>query len=181
MTVRALAIADVDGYLRHVVEVDAGSGVDGEAHSHPYSKSEPLDLDVARDRERTRWSTAIDTPGWRRASGLFDHTQLVGHVYLAGGTLDSELHRADLGMGIVRSRRRRGGGALLLQTAIAWARCQPSIEWLDLSVFSDNPGGQALYARQGFKLLGRTPDRFRVDGHSLDYVSMTLHVAGDDS
>lgn len=181
MTVRALVIADLDGYLRHVVEVDAGSGMNGEGHSHPYSESEPLDLDGARDREIARWATEIDRPGWRRAWGLFDHAQLVGHVYLAGGTLDSELHRADMGMGIVRSHRRRGGGTLLLQTAIAWARCQPNIDWLDLDVFSDNPAGQALYARNGFQLLGRTPDRFRVDGRSLDELSMTLDVAGDDS
>jgi len=181
MTVRALVIADLDGYLRHVVEVDAGSGMDGEGHSHAYSKCEPLDLDVARDREIARWSTEIDRPGWRRAWGLFDHAQLVGHVYLAGGTLDSELHRTNMGIGIVRSHRRRGGGTLLLQTAIAWARCQPSIDWLDLGVFSDNLGGQALYARHGFQLLGRTPDRFRVDGYSFDDLSMTLYVAGDDN
>jgi RimJ/RimL family protein N-acetyltransferase len=181
MTVRALVIADLEVYLRHSVEVDAGSGLDGEGHSHPYSKSEPLDLDAARDRETSRWSTEIDRPGWRRAWGLFDHAQLVGHIHLAGGALDSELHRADLGMGIVRSHRRRGGGTLLLQTAIAWARCQPGIDWLDLGVFSDNPGGQALYARHGFQVLGRTPDRFRVDGCSLDDLSMTLSVVGDCS
>jgi RimJ/RimL family protein N-acetyltransferase len=180
MTVRPLAIADVDGYLRHVVEVDAGSGRDGEAHSHPYSESEPLDMDAARDREITRWSTEIDRPGWRRAWGLFDQSQLVGHLYLAGGTLDSELHRANMGMGVVRSHRRRGGGTLLLETAIAWARCQPRIDWLDLGVFSDNPGAQALYTRHGFQILGQTPDRFRVDGHSLDDISMTLDVAGED-
>jgi RimJ/RimL family protein N-acetyltransferase len=181
MTVRALVIADLDGYLRHVAEVDAGSGTDGEGHSHPYSKSEPLDLDAAREREIIRWSTEIDRPGWRRVWGLFEQAQLVGHVYLAGGTLDSELHRTNLGIGIVRSHRRRGGGTLLLQTAIAWARCQPSIDWLDLGVFSDNLGGQALYARHGFQLLGRTPDRFRVDGYSVDDLSMTLSVAGDDN
>jgi GNAT superfamily N-acetyltransferase len=180
MTVRPLVLADVDGYLCHVVEVDAGSGMDGEGHSHPYSKSEPLDMDAARGREITRWSTEIDRPAWRRAWGLFDHAQLVGHLHLAGGTLDSELHRANMGMGIVRSHRRRGGGTLLLQTAIAWARCQPSIDWLDLGVFSDNPGAQALYARHGFEMLGRTPDRFRVDGHSLDDLSMTCYVAGND-
>jgi len=180
MTVRALVITEVDVYLRHVVEVDAGSGLDGEGHSHPYSKSEPLDLSAARDREMTRWSTEIDRPGWRRAWGLFDQAQLVGHIYLAGGALDSELHRADLGMGIVRSHRRRGGGTLLLQAAIDWARCQPCVDWIDLNVFSDNPGGKALYERHGFHVLGRTPDRYRVDGDSLDDLSMTLSVASDD-
>ena len=104
---------------------------------------------------------------------------MVGHLYLAGGMLRSELHRVSLGMGIKSSHRRRGGGSLLLESAIEWARNQPIIAWIDLGVFSDNPGAQALYARHGFEVLGRTPDRFRVDGHSLDDITMTLDVAAD--
>jgi RimJ/RimL family protein N-acetyltransferase len=180
MKVRPLAIADVDGYLRHVLEVDAGSGVDSGAHSHPYRRSEPFDMDAARDRESTRWSSEIDQPGWRRAWGLFGQGELVGHLYLAGGTLHSEMHRVSMGMGVVRAHRGRGGGTSLLQSAIAWARHQPGIDWIDLGVFSDNPAAQALYERHGFHALGRTPDRFRVDGHSLDEISMTLNVAGVD-
>jgi RimJ/RimL family protein N-acetyltransferase len=178
-SVRPLAIADVDDYLRHVLAVDAGSGVDGAAHSHAYSESEPFDMEAGRAREVTRWSTDIEHLGWRRAWGLFDNGELVGHLHLAGGMLRSELHRADMGMGIVRSHRRQGGGTVLLETGIEWAREQPTIDWIDLGVFSDNPGALALYARHGFQLLGRTPDRFRVDGQSLDEISMTLNVARD--
>ncbi len=144
--VRSLAIADVDEYLRHVQEVDADSGVDGAGHSHAYSESEPFDMEAGRAREVTRWSTDIKHPGWRRAWGLFDEGELVGHLYLAGGTLRSELHRTDMGMGIIRSHRRQGGGSVLLATGIEWAREQPSIHWIDLGVFSDNPGAEALYA-----------------------------------
>jgi RimJ/RimL family protein N-acetyltransferase len=175
--VRLLTLDDVDGYVRHVARVDADSGADGVGHSHPYGKSDPVDVDEARGRETTRWTTEIDQPGWRRAWGLFDEGELIGHLYLAGGALRSELHRVSLGMGIARSHRRRGGGSLLLATAIRWARVQPSIVWIDLGVFSDNAGAQALYAQHGFHVLGETPDRFRVDGQSLDDISMTLNVA----
>ena len=48
---------------------------------------------------------------------------------------------------------------------------------LALGVFSDNPGAQRLYERHGFKILGRTSDRFRVDKVSLDDTEMTLNVA----
>ena len=67
-----------------------------------------------------------------------------------------------------------------IEAAIAWARDQPSIDWIDLGVFSDNPGAQALYVRHGFPVVGRTPDRVRVDGQSLDETSMTLNVARID-
>lgn len=180
MHVRPLVVADVDSYLRSTLAVDAGSGVDGSGHSHPYSDSEPLDLDTARDRELTRWSTELDEPGWRRAWGLLDRDELVGYLYLAGGTLRSELHRVSMGMGVARSHRRQGGGALLLETSTTWAQAHPTIDWIDLGVFSDNPGAQALYLRFGFQVLGRTPDRFRVDGHSLDDTWMTLRVAHDN-
>ncbi len=137
-------------------------------------------MEAGRAREVTRWSTDIDDVAWRRAWGLFDRGELVGHLYLAGGTLHSELHRVEMGMGIRRSHRRQGGGTLLLETGIEWARNQSTIDWIDLGVFSDNPGAQALYTRHGFHVLGRTPDRFRVDGESLDDISMTLNVARDN-
>ena len=94
--------------------------------------------------------------------------------------LRSELHRADMGMGIIRSHRRQRGGTVLLEAGTEWARQQPSIDWIDLGVFTDNPGAHALYARHGFQILGRPPDRFRVDGQSLDDISMTLNVARDN-
>lgn len=177
MIVRPLEIDEVDAYLRHVAEVDAGSGIDGAGHSHPYSASEPFDLETGRVREVTRWSTAIEDPEWRRVWGLFTHDEIVGHLYLAGGTLRSELHRVNLGMGVADGHRRRGGGTQLLESAIDWARSRPIIDWIDLGYFSDNPGAGALYARHGFRVLGRTPDRYRVDDQSLDDTWMTLPVA----
>lgn len=181
LSVRLLDVEDVVVYLQLLGAVEAGSGVDGEGHSHPYSLSEPFDIEAGRDREIARWSTPIDTPGWRRAWGLFDRHDLVGHLHLGGGELRSELHRAELGMGIARTHRRRGGGGRLLRVAIAWARSQPSIDWIDLGVFSDNPGAHALYVRHGFQVIGRTTDRYRIDGLSVDDSSMTLNVADADA
>ena len=178
LTVRALTTDDLEVYLELMEAVDADSGVDGAGHSNPYGKDDLPDRAEARPREITRWTTAIDEPGWRRAWGLFDGDDLVGHLYLAGGTLRSELHRVSMGMGIARSHRRRGGGRLLLETAVAWARSEPQIDWIDLGVFTDNPGARALYERVGFEAVGHTPDRFRVDGVSLGDVAMTLRTAG---
>lgn len=172
-----LDVEDVDEYIDVMTTVDADSGVDGSPHSHPYSSAEPVDLAAAREREITRWTTGIDELGWRRAWGLVDGRSIVGHIHLAGGALRSEAHRVSMGMGILSSHRRRGGGSLLLDAAIDWATRQPGIAWIDLGVFTDNPGAQALYASHGFQVLGRMPDRFRVDGATLDDISMTLDVS----
>ncbi len=177
MRIRAFALGDVDGYLGLVSAIEVGSGVDGAGHSHVYSTSEPFDTRASREQEVARWSTNLDEIGWRRAWGLIDRNELVGYLYLAGGALCSELHRVSMGMGILRAHRRHGGGALLLATAIEWAQEQPSIDWIDLGVFTDNPGAQTLYKSQGFDVCGQTVDRFRVDGVSLDAISMTRPVA----
>lgn len=173
---RPLSADHVDAYIVLGVAVDAGSGVDGGPHSHPYDRSETRDLLAAHERELARWSTPVDEIGWRRAWGLFDGPRMVGSLYLAGDALRSALHRADMGMGILASHRRRGGGSLLLEAAIDWARAEPTIAWIDLGVFTDNPGARALYERHGFREIGRTADRFRVDGVSIDDVTMTLAV-----
>lgn len=123
----------------------------------------------------TRWSTGIEEVGWR-AWGLRDGEELAGYLYLAGGALRSELHRVEMGMGVLASHRCRDGGSMLLAAAIEWATHQPGVAWIDLGVFSDNPAAQALYARHGFVVLGRTPDRFRVDSHQLEDISMSLDV-----
>jgi RimJ/RimL family protein N-acetyltransferase len=175
-SVRPLVVSDVGVFLRHVISVDAGSGLDGAAHSHAYGRDEPFDMEDGQQRETLRWSTAIAQVGWRRAWGLFDEEELIGYADLAGGTLASELHRTRLGIGVARPHRRRGGGTTLLGTAIAWARAQTGIAWIDLGVISDNAPARALYRKHGFQELGLTVDRFRVDGVSLDEVSMTLNV-----
>lgn len=177
MSARSFELDEIPDYLHLLSTVQAGSGIDGSGHSHAYSKSDPFDAEAGRDREITRWTTTIDRTGWRRAWGLFSQEEPVGHLNLVGGTLGSELHRISMGMGILRPYRRNGGGTRLLETAIRWAQQQPSIAWVDLGVFSDNPGAQALYERQGFEVVGRTLDRFRVDGESLDEISMTLNVS----
>ena len=176
-TVRLLRLREVEAYLRNAAEVDADSGLDGTPHSHPSSASDAFDLEDGRTREVQRWTTPITAVDWRRAWGLFDQDQLVGHLHLAGGPSPTGLHRADLGMGVLASHRRRRAATKLLEAAIPWARQEPGIAWIDLNVFADNPGAQELYGHFGFEVVGRTSDRFRVDGASQADIAMALNVA----
>lgn len=167
LTVRQLQVRDLDAYLANFDEVDAGSGVDGAPHFHPYGRLDTVDVEDRRRREVMRWTTPLTDVAWRRAWGLFDGDEMVGHLYLAGGSLRSGLHRVDLGMGVLAAHRGCGGGSLLLEAAIGWARAETAIDWIDLGVFAENARAQRLYVRHGFVEIGRTPDRYRVDGASL--------------
>jgi len=171
-----VTLDEVDCYLLLTEAIAAGSGVDGEGHSHAYSRSEPFDVDAGRSCEAIRWTTPSDGVGYRRVWGLFDRDQIVGYLHLTGGDLRSELHRAELGMGVARSYGRQGCGRRLMTTAIAWARNQPNSDSIDLGVFSDNPGARQLHEAHGFQVVGRCADRFRVNGKSLDDIEMTLDI-----
>lgn len=174
-TVRPMVPADVDDYLDHH-DVLASTNGDGGRFFSPYSRHDTVDRAVSRPRELTRWQTPLTEPGWRRAWGLVVDGAVVGHLYLAGGGLDSELHRASLGMGIQAPHRGQGGGTELLRQALDWARDQPGIDWIDLGVFDGNPA-RRLYARLGFVEQGRVPDRFRVDGARIDDISMSVSLS----
>ena len=101
---------------------------------------------------------------------------IVGHIDLSGGRLVSELHRAELGMGIERAHRGRGVGPALLEAALAWARGTLTLDWIELGVFSANPRARRLYERFSFAQIGYIPDRFRVDGVTIDDVRMALRL-----
>jgi ribosomal protein S18 acetylase RimI-like enzyme len=177
LAIRLLGPDDVESYIDHTIASNAESGREGDGHSHVYDRATPYDRDQAVVLERKRWSADVSGTDWRRAWGLFDGVHLVGHVHLAGGALPSECHRVNLGMGILRTHRRRGGGRRLVEVAVAWARSQAHIDWIDLGVFHDNTPARALYESLGFSAVGTTRDRFRVDGVSLDDTAMTLRVA----
>ena len=81
-----------------------------------------------------------------------------------------------MGIGIERAFRGQGLGRKLMETAIEFARETPSIEWVDLRVFSHNLNARALYQALGFVEVGVVRDRVRIEGESIDDVMMTLNV-----
>lgn len=172
-----LESGDVDAYVAHLAIHDLESGTEGELPYGPYSRTAPDDPKVARARALKRWGTALQQPGWRRAWGLWAGEKVVGSLHLAGADIPASLHRADCGIGIQRPHRGGGWGRALMETAIAWARSQPSIDWIQLGVFEGNDRAAALYDKLGFVRCGRTPDLFRVDGHRINDIRMVLSVA----
>ncbi len=158
--------------MRH----EAESGTDGELPYGPYGRQGWPPQAELRERTLLRWQTPLDGLGWRRAWGLWHGAAVVGSVHLAGGELETCLHRAVLGVGLERAYRGAGQGRRLMEAAIAWAEDEPRLDWIDLGVFEGNDRALALYLQLGFVERGRAVDQFRVDGVHITDIQMSLAV-----
>ncbi|MSP91995.1 MAG: N-acetyltransferase [Myxococcales bacterium] len=183
--------AETSAFVEHVRRHLRGNG----AHGVVYAPVEAWELDEPERVHRRRvqaWRRALKTPlhrtNWRRALVVRDpglllaeaqarpDGGLVGHLDLRGGETPADLHRCTLAMGLEPAFRGRGLGRLLLLEAVRWARAQPGLAWVDLSVFSHNHAALHLYRRAGFVEVGRVADRFRVLGAEIDDVGMVLRL-----
>jgi RimJ/RimL family protein N-acetyltransferase len=171
--IRLLSDDDLNALFGHMSRHREESGNDGDVIFVPRSRDEPMDEAAFAQRHQQGWARSLAEPAWLRSWGLFVEGELLGHLELTGGRIPAELHRAMLGMGLERGARGRGQGRSLLDAAITWARAQ-ALTWIDLGVFAHNAPARALYAAAGFVEVGAVRDQFRVDGTSIDDVSMTL-------
>ena len=95
--------------------------------------------------------------------------RVVGYVALGRRTrFASNGHIGVLRSLVVEAAAQRGGvGAALLAAAESEARTR-GMDALRLTVLSTNTAAQALYARCGWKELGRLPGEYRVGGRAVD-------------
>jgi RimJ/RimL family protein N-acetyltransferase len=174
LSIRRARYDDLDAFVDHVLRSSAESGQDGAPH---FATSRAPGRQEVREAAKARWARGLAEPLWGRAWLLMTSpSHVVGHVELRGGRVAAELHRATLGMGIELARTGKGHGGRLLATAIAWAREDAELAWIDLGVFRDNARARRLYERAGFVEIGVRSDAFRTEGGSIDDVMMTLSL-----
>lgn len=176
METRFLSEPDIDVFLEHVARQMAESGRGNTPIFTPYPPGTVWDKESKRKPNLTRWSKALSEPGWGRAWAVFDNGHAVGHIDLRAQDFVTSVHRATIGLGIEESYRGRGLGKHLLETAIAWAKQQNSIHWLDLNVFAHNEAARQLYRKSGFVEVGRVDDLFRIGGRAIDDIQMVLKI-----
>ena len=82
-------------------------------------------------------------------------------------------HVGHLGMGVVKSARRKGTGALLLKTSLKDAFSK-GITRVELEVFASNTGAVSLYKKEGFREEGRKRKARYIDGTYDDIIVMGL-------
>lgn len=165
---------DADAFARYLVEHLAESGREGSTHFAPSRSLARIDVRTAAE---ARWSRRLDEALWGRTFLLVAGERVVGHLELRGGRIPAEMHRATLGMGVLRRHTGQGHGRRLIAAAVAWARDEAGLAWIDLGVFASNPRARALYLRMGFVEQGVRPDAFRIDaGLAVDDVLMALDL-----
>jgi GNAT superfamily N-acetyltransferase len=143
--VDAVPDADIDGLAALLLDCVEGGASVGFMH--------PLGLDKARAFWR---GVASDAEQGKRALLVAeDGDRIVGTVHLVLAQPDNQPHRADLcKMLVLRSARRRGIGAMLMDAAERAAReAGKSLMVLDTA----SQEAERLYARMGWKALGVIP------------------------
>jgi len=97
--------------------------------------------------------------------------EIAGLLDFHGYPQPQRAHAGWLGMAVGKDWRRRGLGAGLLETLIAWAPEQ-GIGRIELAVLANNPGAIQLYERHGFTREGRRIGAARIDGEYVDLIEM---------
>lgn len=175
--IRLAQLNDLPLYREHQMRHFSESGQDGDLIFMPHEEPEDISLENLQRKKAEPWNASPLEIGWERSWILTDDSRIYGEVKLMHRPpLKTSLHRAVLAMGIERSHRGQGWGSKLMTEAIAWAKAQPSLDWLQLYVFAHNEPAQRLYRKFGFKEVGRTPDMFRVHGQSIDDIEMVLKL-----
>lgn len=161
---------------RHKIRHSKENGRDGDVIFAPMEEDYPAtDEDLKRDSDSLAKSPA--DRGWMRVWVVTDETEIFGELTLLHRPpLKAALHRCLLMMGLERKIRRQGWGSKLIFEAVAWAKSQPSLDWIALNVFDNNPAAISLYRKFGFKPTGTTVDVFRVFGQSIDNTEMVLKL-----
>lgn len=167
---------DLDAFLEHQVRLLAqgGSGDTPLFSAHEPSRAWPVE--EKRKTSLERWSKTPKEPGWGRSWGIVVDGRFVGHLDLFSKNIPTAIHRAMIGMGIESGFRGQGHGESLIRTAIAWAKEQGTIDWIDLGVFEHNLKARRLYEKCGFVENGRIQDVFRIQGQSINDITMALRI-----
>jgi RimJ/RimL family protein N-acetyltransferase len=82
---------------------------------------------------------------------------IAGLLFFESGPRQRQLHRGALHMSVDRRWRGRGVGEAMLKVLLEWAKENPVIEKVGLSVLSSNTRAHGLYKKLGFIEEGRRP------------------------
>ncbi len=176
LSVRPTIRQDLPALIAHMERVTKESGLGVNPIFAPYDHRSPWNRIEAEKNIAKAWVIPVTEPNWQRDWCVFQEEKIVGNLDLRGANIHTGLHRAKLGIGIELGFQNQGYGKSLMEIAIAWAKQQLILEWIDLEVFAGNDRAIKMYEHLGFQRIGLCIDRFRVAGQSIDDIKMTLKL-----
>ena len=177
-TIRPLQPGELATFFHYLNDHLLDNGRNGTPLFQPMSRTSAGFTPEKVNGFSTGLQASFGQQGWRRVWVALREGEIIGHIDLRSRPEAAARHRCLLGMGVHREARRSGLGAALVETAAAWAREQ-GLEWVDLEVLAGNAPARGLYRKCGFVQTGEIQDLFRIDGESLGYVFMSLHLAAE--
>jgi RimJ/RimL family protein N-acetyltransferase len=101
--------------------------------------------------------------------------EIIGNIDFHANKRTTLAHNGWFGMGIKPQWRGKGAGGILLDALISWAKSNPRIEKISLSVRADNEQGIRLYTSREFKEEGRHYRQIKFgENNYVDDISMAL-------
>jgi ribosomal protein S18 acetylase RimI-like enzyme len=102
---------------------------------------------------------------------------VVALLFFESGPRKRQAHKGSLHMSVDRACRGIGVGEVVLQALLEWARANPLIEKVGLSVLSSNTRALGLYKKLGFIEEGRRPREIKMGpGEYVDEILMFRFV-----
>ena len=177
LRLRPMTTADAPAYYEHMLRHFRESGKDGDPIFHPVTGWDSWVREEQLEKLKRDLELPLPAIGWQRIWIAEDTNGLVrADCLVRSGFMDATAHRCQFAIGVERSARGRGVGQELSHLALAWAREQRELEWVDLWVFAHNAPAIALYEKLGFQKLDTVMDQFRVHGKRIDDMHMTLRL-----
>jgi ribosomal protein S18 acetylase RimI-like enzyme len=174
---RPASVENLDDFLLYLEDHLADNGAPGHTLFLPSPPGEPWPRAEKRRELANAFQIPVGEAGWRRAwTACSGPGHVIGHVDLRARPELHTSHRALLGMGVHRNHRRKGLGRTLLTFVCEWAAAQSLLEWIDLDVLEGNGAARDLYLSSGFVEVGRIPDLFRIQGHSVGAIQMARRI-----
>jgi len=130
---------------------------------------------------RTRYGEILAstsrTRSWAVLWGAWTGASVVGHVEVRSEAEADAPHRGRLDWWVEPDVEGRSVGQQLVAAAVAWSIAHPDLEWLDAGVTDDDAERLSVVRANGFTIVGRVPDRFRIGGRSVGDVLVARRVA----
>lgn len=142
----------------------------------PFTLTSIVEFDTNEITQAAWVQEYIDNPNWIILVAECEG-QLVANLDFRNNLKRKNRHSGEFGMGVHEDFRGKGIGSAILNVFLEWAKSNPIIEKINLSVMSNNLRGVQLYTNIGFKQQGLEPKAIKLGGNEYaDVVNMYLFV-----